>query len=189
MERSLFGFKPAFLTTLEFAYNTDLTLDCHYIMVSRESYPSDIYIKIGLDNEIKEMYPLYINSMKNSIEIIQKRILYKGTYDFSHYSYMSWDMKNDPIEIYLPRTDSYIEKFKYDKLDAKYYTVRDLKDLDTHECLTPEIKSFVRKENPDVFMYVTKNGVLKRFCNIFNFENERYLKLREEIPILKDNWV
>ena len=40
-----------------------------------------------------------------------------------------------------------------------------------------------------VFMYVTKNGVLKRFCNIFNFENERYLKLREEIPILKDNWI
>ena len=83
MERNLFGFKPAPLTTVEFAYKTDLTLDCYYFMVSKKGYPCNIYVKSGLDGEIKEMYPVYINSMKNSIEIIEKRLQYLGTYDYN----------------------------------------------------------------------------------------------------------
>lgn len=189
MERNLFGFRPAPLTTVEFAYKTDLTLDCYYFLVIKKGYPNNIYVKIGLDGEIKEMYPLYINSMKNSIEIIEKKLQYLGTYDFKHYAYMSWDMKNEPNEIYLPKSPNYIEKYKEDKLDAKYYTIHNLNELDNHECLTPEIKDFVRSENPDVFMYVIKNDKLKRFCNIFNFANDKYIEKREQISAFKDKWI
>ena len=98
-------------------------------------------------------------------------------------------MKTDPVEIYLPKSSTYVEKYKEDKLDAKYYTIHNLNDLDSHECLTPEIKDFVRSEKPDVFMYVTKGGELKRFCNIFNFANDKYLEKREQISAFKDKWI
>lgn len=127
--------------------------------------------------------------MKNSIEIIEKRLQYLGTYDYKHYAYMSWDMKNDPVEIYLPKSMTYIEKYKEDRLDAKYYTVYDLNELDSHKYLTSEIKDFVRSEKPDIFMYVIKDGELKRFCNIFNFKNDKYLEKRKQISAFKDKWI
>lgn len=189
MEYNLFGFKPAPLSTVEFAYKTDLSLDCYYFMVSRKDYPCNIYVKVKLDGTITEMYPVYINSMKNSIEIIERNLRYLGTYDYKHYAYMSWDMKNDPIEIYLPKGKDYIEKYKEEKLDAKYYTVYDLSKLEEHKLLSDEIKNFVRKENPDVFMYVTKNDEVKRFCNIFNFTNDNYMEKRDQIQAIKSKWV
>ena len=98
-------------------------------------------------------------------------------------------MKNDPVEIYLPKSMTYIEKYKEDRLDAKYYTVYDLNELDSHEYLTSEIKDFVRSEKPDIFMYVIKDGELKRFCNIFNFKNDKYLEKRKQISAFKDKWI
>lgn len=188
MERKLFGFKPANLSTVEFAYNTDLSLDCYYFLVDRNDYPCKIYVKVELDGSIKEIYPVYIDSMRKSIDIIKGSIPYNGDYDYDKYAYMSWDMKNDPTEIYIPKGD-YIEKFKEDKLNAQYYTVYNLKDLDNHELLTNEIKDFVRKEKPTFFMYVIKNGELKRFCNIFNFKNKKYIEKRNIIPAIKDKWL
>lgn len=187
MNKTFYGFKPVALTTLEFAYNLDLSISHKYFQISREAYPFPIYIKISNDNKILESYPLYIRSGKNSIDIIEKNIKYLGYFDMNHYAYLSWDMKNEPNEIYLPKGSKYIEKYKDDKLDAKYYTIYDLSELDEHKLLSDEIKEFARKEKPDVFMYVIKNNELKKFYFIFNFMNEKYLEKLQLFPMLK-NW-
>ena len=38
-------------------------------------------------------------------------------------------------------------------------------------------------------MYVTKNDEIKRFCNIFNFTNDNYMKKRDQIQAIKSKWV
>jgi hypothetical protein len=190
MTRDLFGFKPANLSVVEFFYKSNLTLDGYYILVSRKDYPCPIYIKIGLDNEIREMYPLFIDSMEKSVDIIKNRIPYKGTYDFSKFSYISWDMKSDPVELYIPNTKNlYIARYKNGDVNSDYYGINDLNELDNHEDLTSEIKDFVRKENPDKFIYGIENGKIKKIINMFDYKNKRYMELREKIPAFRDIWL
>lgn len=190
MTRDLFGFKPTNLSTVELSYKGDLTLDCYYILVSKKDYPCPIYIKIGLDNEIKEMYPLFIDSMEKSVDIIKNRIPYKENYDSSKYSYISWDMKSDPVEFYIPHIDNlYIARYKNGKVDSDYYGITDLNELDNHKDLTSEIKDFVRKENPDMFIYGIENEKIKKVLNIFGYRNKRYMELREKVPAFKDKWL
>lgn len=188
MKRTFYGFKPVALSTVELAYDTNLNQDCYYIQMERNDYPCIVAAKFSMKNELIEFYPIYISSLKNSMDIIIKQIRYLGTYDYRHYAYMSWDLKNLPNEIYLPKGKGYIEKYKDDKLDAKYYTIYDLSELDKHPLLTDKIKNFVRQEKPDVFMYVTKNEKLKRICNIFNFSNDKYLEKRLKVQALQDTW-
>ena len=189
MKRYLFGFKPTPLSTVELTYNADLSKSDYYVQLERSNYPCIIYAKFDKDtDEIKELYPIYLNSMRNSIDLISKNISYNCHYNYNHYAYMSWDLKNDPIEIYLPKGSGYIEKYKEDKLDAKYYTVA-LDKVDECDALTDEIKNFVKESGADVFMYVTKNEELKRFCLIYNFANEKYLDKRQNIKPLQDEWL
>lgn len=189
MERKMFGFKPAPLTTVEFAYKIDLTPDCMYFQLTREGYPCNIYAKQKIDGSISEIYPLYIKSMKNSLEIITNNLPYTETFDFRHYAYMSWDLKTEPKEIYLTLHNDTIEKYKENRLDAIYYTVYDLNLLKYNPLISHKIYDFVKSEKPDVFMYVVKDGEIKRFCNIFNFSNKKYSEKHKQISSLQDLWV
>lgn len=188
MLRQFYDFKPVKYSTIEIAYTPDLQIDCYYIQMCRYDYPCNVYIKLDKDFKIKEFYPVYIGSMKNSIDIIKNKIRYLGHFDYRHYAYMSWDMINDPTEIYLPKKEC-IEKYKEDKLDAKYYTINDLSDIKNHKIISSKIKKFIKAENPDVFMYVTKNGELKRFCNIFNIMNDKYSEKHNQITAFDDVWL
>ena len=187
MKRSLFGFKPVPLSTIELTYNADCSPSHYYLQMERQDYPCHVYAKFSREHEILEMYPVYLNSAKNSIDVITKNLLYKGSFNWKYYAYMSWDMKNEPTEIYLPKPDV-IEKYKNETLDAKYFTV-DMDKLDECKDLTDEIRDFARKSEADVFMYVTKNDELKKFCLIYNFANEHYLDKRLLAKPLQDEWL
>lgn len=188
MERSLFGFKPVPLSTVELVYYPDCTLSHYYVQMERKGYPCIVSAKFNLKDELTEFYPVYIGSLKNSLDLITKNISYLGHYDYKHYAYLSWDLVNEPNEIYLPKGPGYIEKYKDEELDAKYYTV-DIDKIDECQDLTDMIRDFVKNSGADIFMYVTKQGILKKFCLLYNFANDLYLDKRLLIKPLQDKWL
>lgn len=179
----IFDFKVDPLSTIEIAYFPDCTVSCYYVQLTRKNYPCNIYAKITTDNFISEIYPIYLNSAKNSIDVIKNRIGYLCRFDWKHYAYLSWDMINIPNEIYIPKKNC-IQKYVDDTLDATYYTIS-IDKIKDNKVLSNKIKDFTLIKSPDVFMYVIKNNELKRFCLIYNFMNPNYIHEKIQVPGFK----
>lgn len=115
-----FGFSVYRKTILEITINKKSEPLSKYILISKGN-GEPIYAKFDLNNNLKELYPYFINDdISSSLEELKKDSPYKGM-DLNEIPYMSYDLINCPEEIYIKEDIPIIHKYRFSELETTYY--------------------------------------------------------------------
>lgn len=96
-----YGFKPAEFSTIEYSYNADHVKVAEYKMCERDGYPYPCYFKFDLEGNILEVYPFYINSIKESLAIFKGEQPYKSGFNPKKAAYFSYEEGHTITDLYV----------------------------------------------------------------------------------------
>ena len=179
----VYGFNLYKYTVIERVYDTDLKQTASMLLFDRPGYPFRVYFKFDPEyKEIKEVYPLLLDGdVKKSIEVFKSEEPYKGTFDFNKYSYLSWDLKTEPNQVYFDSPTG-LKRFAGDNLnqDMEYENVS-LDELVERTDIPDNIKEFADEKNAEyIFLYWRDKKLVKFLIGITMF-HPAYLILRKDI--------
>lgn len=170
----IYGFEEVPNGPIEYAYNLDHEKIAEFKLYKRDDYPFYVYFKFNLNGDITEVYPLYLDNAEDSIKYFTGEKTYTGIFDLNKYAYLSWDMKNEPTEIYLPQPSGKLVKYNGENLETRYIQVEP-DELDG--IISEDHIKFFKSLKADYVIVAWKNDKLHRFSAIWSSVNNKKLKI------------
>ena len=170
-------------TVIERLYDLDLNPLSSMLMFERPNYPYRVYFKFDPDyKEIKEVYPLLLNgNVRYSIKVFKNEKAFKGTFNFRKYSYLSWDLKNLPNQVYIDSISG-LKRYTGDDFvcDMEYENVT-LDALVKRDDIPQNIKDFADSKNAEYIFLYWQDKKLVRFNIGITMFHPYYLPLRKSV--------
>lgn len=165
-------------TPLEISYNKEKELVARYFLICKNG-SKPIYLKVDNKGNPLEIYPLLIeNSFDESLNEIEKPIPYEGMTFSRKPSFISYDLKNRPTEIYNPVEGSpIINKYNRDILESVYYDMSPM-------MMTLMFPEYVLKYDmmtekiPDYVILCMKNRTFHAILFGYTMNNRFYQEIR-----------
>lgn len=172
------GFSVQDDSPLEIGMLKDLKVLVKYIKITKnQSLP--IYAKLDLNDNIKEVYPYFINNdIISSLKELGKETPYQNILLETNQPYLSYDLKNCPSEIYFPDINkNEVIKFDSENKNTKYYYYN-LEDFKTSNYY-PEFNFSKNFPTPDYVMIQIKENS-KAYALGYLYTNKNYKKIKRK---------
>lgn len=179
----LYDFSLYKYTVIERLYDLDLNPLSSMLMFERPGYPYRIYFKFDPDyKEIKEVYPLLLDGdVKYSLKVFKNEKQYNKPFNFRKYSYLSWDLKTFPNQVYMD-TVSGLKRYTGDDMvcDMEYENLN-LDALIKRKDVPQNIKDFADSKNAEYIFLYWHDKKLVRFNLGITMMHPYYVPLRRDV--------
>ena len=170
-------------TVIERLYDTNLNQLSSMLMFERPGYPYRIYFKFDPEyKEIKEVYPLLLDgNVKYSLDVFKNKKQFTGKFNFRKYSYISWDLKHFPDQVYFDTPQGLVRYTGDDFVKDMAYENVSLDQLLNKDNVPQNIKDFALSKNADYLFLYWQEGKLVRFNIGITVFHPFYSTLRSEV--------